>query len=102
MERHGIEVPQAGIARLCRHHRIRRLSLFGSFTREDFGPDSDIDVLVEFAPDATVGLLGLHAIEQELTQLLGGRKVDIVTPRGLSPYVRERVLQEAQVAYVAA
>jgi hypothetical protein len=67
--------------------------------RDDFRPDSDIDVLVEFEPDADVGFFELYDIEQELSALLGGRKVDINTPQCLSKYFRDNVLAEAEVQY---
>ncbi len=82
----------------CRRHRIRKLSLFGSVLREDFGPESDIDVLVEFEPEARVGLIGLQRMERELGDLFG-RKVDLNTPGFLSPYFREKVLSEAETLY---
>lgn len=86
----------------CRRNRIRKLSFFGSVLREDFGPESDVDALVEFEPDAVVGFFALYDIEQELSRILGGRKVDLHTPGGLSRYIRDRVLAEAEVQYAAA
>ena len=74
--------------------------MFGSFIRDDFGPESDIDVLVEFDADARVGYITFAGIEIELSELLG-RKVDLHTPKGLSPSLREEILSEAEVAYVA-
>lgn len=88
------------LAEFCGRHRIRRLSVFGSFIRDDFGPESDIDVLVEFDADARVGYITFAGIEIELSELLG-RKVDLHTPKGLSPSLREEILSEAEVAYVA-
>ncbi|RMF94183.1 MAG: nucleotidyltransferase [Nitrospinota bacterium] len=93
-----INIPREEIARFCRRHRIRRLSLFGSVLREDFGPESDVDVLVEFEPGARVGLIGFARIENELSRLLG-RKVDLNTAGFLSPYFREEVLREAEAVY---
>ena len=87
------------IAAFCRRRRIRKLAFFGSVLRDDFGPDSDVDVLVEFEPGARVGLFELHNMEQELSRYLGGRKVEINTPRSLSKYFRDDVLAEAQVQY---
>lgn len=81
----------------CRHHHIRKLSVFGSALREDFGPDSDLDVLVEFEPGHTPGL-AFFGIQNELSSLLG-RKVDLNTPSFLSRYFRQEVLQSAQVQY---
>jgi len=99
MTRHGIEIPQDRIAEFCRRHRIRRLALFGSILREDFRPDSDVDVLVEFEPGTRVGLR-FFAIERELSELLG-RKVDLNTPGFLGKYYRDEVLREAEVQYDA-
>ena len=99
MVRHGIEVDRDRIAEFCQRSRIRRLALFGSFVRDDFAPDSDIDVLVEFEPDARVGFFKLFDLERELSGMLGGRKVEISTPNSLSKYMREDVLAEAEVQY---
>jgi uncharacterized protein len=95
-----IEIPQQELAEFCRRNRIRRLALFGSVLRSDFGPDSDIDVLVEFEPDARVGLR-FFELEAELAEILG-RDVDLNTPGFLSKYFRDRVLAEAEVLYDAA
>ena len=84
----------------CRRHHMRRLSLFGSVLRDEFNPDSDIDVLVEFEPGHVPGL-AFFAMQEELTGLLG-RRVDLNTPGFLSPYIRERVLAEAEVLHGAA
>lgn len=89
------------LAAFCRRHQVRKLSFFGSVLRDDFGPNSDVDVLVEFAPESTVGLFELEDMEAEISQLLGGRKVDINTPRSLSKYFRDRVIAEAETQYVA-
>lgn len=96
----NIEIPHERIAGFCRKHRIRRLALFGSVLRGDFRADSDVDVLVEFEPDARVGLFSLGAMELELTDLLG-RKVDLRTPEELSRYFREQVTEGAEVLYAA-
>lgn len=90
-------VDSGALESFCRRHRIRKLSVFGSALREDFGPDSDIDVLVGFEPGHTPGL-AFFAIQDELSSLLG-RKVDLNTPSFLSRYFREEVLQNAQVQY---
>ena len=97
---HGIEIPSGKIAEFCRRNHIIKLSLFGSVVRDDFGPDSDIDVLVEFEPGRTPGL-AFFAMQEELSELLG-RKVDLNTPQCLSPYYRDEVLREARVEYDAA
>ena len=96
-----IPIPEAEVAEFCRRNRIRKLSLFGSVLRDDFRPESDVDVLVEFDPDARVSLFGLAGMEIELTELVG-RKVDLNTPMCLSKYFREEVLAEAEALYVAA
>ena len=90
------------LAEFCRTHHIRKLALFGSVLRDDFRPNSDIDVLVEFQPGKTPGLLKLADMEAELSGLFDGRKVDLRTPEGLSRYFRDRVLKEAEVHYAAA
>ena len=77
-----------------------KLSLFGSVLRDDFTPGSDVDVLVEFEPTARVGYFELYDIEQELSSLLGGRKIDMNTPQGLSKYFRDKVMTTAEVQYV--
>jgi uncharacterized protein len=95
----NIEIPHAEIAEFCRRNHIRRLALFGSVLRDDFGPDSDVDVLVEFEPEAQVGLFELFDMEQELSHILG-RQVDMNTPNSLSKYFRDQVLEEAEEQYV--
>jgi predicted nucleotidyltransferase len=87
------------VAAFCRRHHVRRLSLFGSALRNDFRPDSDVDVLVEFEPERAPGLFALAGMERELSSLLGGRKVDLRTPHDLSPYFRDEVLASAEVQY---
>jgi len=96
-----IKLPNGRIAEFCKRHRIRRLSLFGSVLRGDFGPDSDIDVLVEFELGARVGLISLAGLELELGEIIG-RKVDLNTPGFLSKYYRDRIIKEAVVQYDAA
>jgi predicted nucleotidyltransferase len=88
------------IAAFCERHHIRKLSLFGSILRDDFRPESDIDVLVDFEPGRVPGL-AFFAIQDELTSLLG-HMVDLHTAGSLSKYFRDDVLTEAQVLYVAA
>ncbi len=84
----------------CRQHHIRRLSVFGSVLRDDFRPESDVDVMVEFDPDFVPGLIGFAGIEMGLSELVG-RKVDLNTPRFFSEPLRRRVLSEAEVLYAA-
>ncbi|MDD5559630.1 nucleotidyltransferase family protein [Candidatus Methylomirabilis sp.] len=93
-----INIPKDKLAEFCRRHQIHRLALFGSVLRDDFATDSDVDVLVEFEPGARIGLIGLAGIENELSRLIG-RKVDMNTAGCLSPYFREEVLHEAEVAF---
>ena len=94
-----IEIPKELLAAFCRDRHIRRLAIFGSALRPDFGPDSDIDVLVEFEPDHIPGLFGIAHMEQELSALFGDRKVDLRTKEDLSRYFREQVMEEAEVQY---
>ncbi|MBI2437857.1 MAG: nucleotidyltransferase family protein [Lentisphaerae bacterium] len=94
-----ISIPKDGIAAFCRERGIRRLAIFGSALRSDFGPESDIDVLVEFESGRTPGLLGMARMERELSALLGGWKADLRTPEDLSRYFRQDVLDEAEVQY---
>jgi predicted nucleotidyltransferase len=100
MARARISLDRERLAAFCRRHRIRRLALFGSVLRDDFRPDSDVDVLVEFAPGHRVGLIRLAGIERELPALLG-RKVDLRTPADLSRHFRQEVLDTADVQYAA-
>jgi predicted nucleotidyltransferase len=99
VRRAHLDIPKDRIADFCRRHHIRKLSLFGSVLRSDFGPDSDIDVLVEFQDGRAPGLIRLAGMELELSEILGGRKVDMNTPRCLSRYFRDRVTHEAEVQY---
>jgi predicted nucleotidyltransferase len=93
-------VPKDEVADFCRRNHIRRLAFFGSMLRGDFGPESDVDVLVEFEPGHTPGL-AFFAMQRELSEILG-RKADLNTEMDLSPYFRQEVLDEAEVLYVAA
>ncbi len=95
-----VDIPRERLADFCRRHHIHKLSLFGSVLREDFRPDSDIDVLVEFEPDVAVGLIRLAGMELELSALLG-RQVDMRTPAELSRYFRQEVVDTAEVQYAA-
>jgi len=98
---HGVDIPQSAIAEFCQRYHVRRLALFGSILRDDFGPDSDVDVLVEFEAGHVPGLLRMAGLEIELSGILG-RKADLRTAAELSRHFREDVLREAQVQYVAA
>ncbi len=86
------------IAALCRRHHIRKPSLLGSVLTDDFRPDSDIDVLVEFEPGRPVGFR-IFDIEEELSRLFGGRRVDLVNAKFLNRHLKDRVLASAQVQY---
>lgn len=85
----------------CRQHHIRRLSVFGSVLKGTERPDSDIDLLVDFEPEHIPGLLALASMELELSQMLGGRKVDLRTADDLSRHFRDEVLRTARVEYAA-
>ncbi len=93
-----IELPQEPIATFCRTNHIARLSVFGSALTEDFGPDSDVDFLVEFEPGHVPGYIGLAGMELELSAIIG-RKADIRTPAELSKYFRDDVMAAAVVQY---
>ncbi len=99
MNRAKITVPEDAIREFCRRHHIRRLAFFGSVVRDDFRPDSDVDVLVEFDPGKVPGL-DFFTIEDGLSRILG-RKVDLHTPQFLSPSFRAEALAEAEVHYAA-
>lgn len=96
-----IQIPQERLKSFCERNRIRRLALFGSVLRDDFTDASDVDVLVEFAPEAHVGLIRLGGIEAELSELMG-RHVDLNMADSLSKYFRDEVLSESEVIYDAA
>ena len=95
MGEYRITIPEERIVEFCRRNHVRSLALFGSVLREDFGPKSDVDVLVEFEPGARVGFLALGRMA------LFGRPVDLVPRDGLKPMVREEVLPGAEVLYAA-
>lgn len=94
----GIEIPSEKVAEFCRRNHILKLSLFGSAIRGELGPDSDVDILVEFDPQHIPGLIKLAGMEIELSELLG-RKVDIRTPNDLSRYFRQEVVDSAELQY---
>jgi predicted nucleotidyltransferase len=96
-----MEIPRDKITLFCKKHHIRKLSLFGSILRDDFDPDSDVDVLVEFEFGHGPSFFHLFDMEDELSAIFGGRKVDIRTPEDLSRYFRQRVLSTAEVQYAA-
>lgn len=94
-----ISIDRDRLAEVCRRHHIRSLAAFGSVLRDDFRPDSDIDVLVEFEPGQTPGFLRLYEIERALSALLGGRRIDFATPDTLNRLIRAEVLSEAETLY---
>jgi hypothetical protein len=94
-------IDRSVVRAFCQRHGIARLAVFGSALRDDFGPDSDVDVLVEFHSGHVPGL-DFVSMERELSGLLQGRRVDLVTPKFLNRRIREQVLREAEPLYVAA
>ena len=95
--RKNLKIPRGKLSEFCRQNHIRRLSLFGSVLRDDFGPESDIDILVEFEPGTRVGL-SFFRMEHSLSEIMGG-KVDLHTPGFLNKYFRNEVIAEAEVQY---
>jgi predicted nucleotidyltransferase len=93
-----IIIPKEELAGFCRRNGIRRLSLFGSALRDEFRPDSDIDLLVEFEPGRRIGFIALAGLEADLSSLFG-HTVDLRTPQDLSGYFRDDVLASAQLLY---
>lgn len=100
MDKIRVSIPANQLAEFCRRRTIRKLAFFGSVLCEDFNPQSDVDVLVEFKKGHTPGLDFID-VQDELSSLLGGREVDLVTQKFLNHRIKDRVLKEAQVAYVA-
>ncbi len=94
-----IDTESDKITDFCRKHHIRRLALFGSVLRDDFSADSDVDVLVEFDPQHVPGLIRLGGMAQDLSDILAGRKVDLLTAEDISDYFRDDVLAAAEVQY---
>jgi len=94
------KIPKDELAEFCKRNHIQRLSVFGSALRGQLGPDSDIDLLVEFEPSHTPGLFSIVRMEMELTEMLG-RKADLRTPEDLSEYFRNEVVENAEVQYQA-
>jgi hypothetical protein len=100
MTRARPEIPKDLIEDFCKRRHIKKISVFGSYLREDFGPESDIDLLVEFDPEHIPGLLDIAGMEMELSEALG-RKVDLRTAEDLSRYFRDEVVAQAEVQYAA-
>jgi len=96
----AIPIPHEEIAEFCRKWGIGRLAFFGSVVRDDFGPESDVDVLVEFGRDAHVGWEFFGTIPHELSEILGGHRVDLMTPDSLSNWMKREVAETAVVEYV--
>lgn len=96
--RDRIDIAANDLAEICRRYHVRELSLFGSVLRDDFRDDSDIDVLVEFEPDARIGLFKYFDLQEELEELFG-RKVDLVEKHGLKRVIRDDVLASSRVIY---
>ena len=95
-----VDVEEAGLAEICRRYQVRELAVFGSAARGAMRPDSDIDLLVEFLPGAEIGLLEHAGLMLDVAQLLG-RRVDLVSKRGLKPFIRDSVIREARPVYAA-
>ena len=95
----AIAIDEQAVADFCQHRHIVRLALFGSVLRDDFSEDSDVDVLVEFAPRHTPSFVDLHYLERELSELLGHHRLDLVTQKFLNHRIRDSVLAEAEVIY---
>ncbi len=93
-----VTIPKEAIRDFCRAHAVRELALFGSAVRPDFRQDSDIDVLIDLAPDARIGLIALQQMRDELARLFG-RPVDLLTRDGLNRHIRDQVLHSAQIIY---
>jgi hypothetical protein len=93
-----LSIPHAAIRDFCRAHAVRELALFGSAVREDFGADSDIDVLIDLAPGARVGLVGLQKMRDELSRIFG-RQVDLLTRSGLNRHIQGEILRQAKVIH---
>ena len=95
-----LSIQKDRLADFCKRHHILRLAIYGSALRSDFRPESDVDVSVDFVPGHTPGFFKLFEMESELSDLFGGRKVEIRTPQDLSRYFRDKVIEDAEVQYV--
>jgi hypothetical protein len=95
-----IQVNREKLGEFCRKHNIRKLAFFGSVLREDFGPDSDVDALVEFEPGSEPGFMRMARMERELSEIIG-RRADMRTPQELSRLFRDEVVAAAEVQYAA-
>ncbi len=95
-----LQVDGPSLAEVCRRYGVKELSLFGSAVRGEMRPESDIDIMVEFEPGVRIGLIKFESLVEEL-ELIAGRSVDLVTKRGLKPWIRPHVLKDARVIYAA-
>lgn len=97
---HPISIPQEKIVDFCRRYQVRQIQIFGSALRGDLSPESDVDLLVDFEPDAQIGFITLSRMQRELSEIFQ-RPVDLVPKDGLKPQIREAVLSSAEVVYAA-
>lgn len=97
----AVSIPMEELESFCARHHIRKLAVFGSVLRDDFTADSDVDLLIEFEPGERVGFFRLYQLQEDLGALIGHR-VDLCTRNMLSPYFRDRILEEAEELYVSA
>ena len=95
-----VDIDEAKLAGICRRYQVRELAVFGSAAKGEMRPDSDVDLLVEFLPEAQIGLLEHAGLMLDLSELLG-RKVDLVSKRALKPLIRDSVIREARPVYAA-
>src|SRR3954469_14800753 len=100
MRFHDVEISEERVAEFCRRHGVKRLALFGSILNDDFGPESDVDILVEFLPGVRYSLLDLGGMWSELREMIG-REVDLKPPLDLSQHFREDVVARARPLYAA-
>lgn len=100
MTQTSIAIPTQQLVELCQRFQVRNLALFGSVLRDDFRPESDVDVLVEFDTDAPIGFMAFSRLQRELAELLG-RPVDLMPREGLKPVIRDHVLANAEDIYAA-
>ena len=99
-EHHGIKIPKQKLVAYCKKNHIKKLAFFGSFLRDDFRSESDIDILVEFERGHTPGFFDLVRMEEQLSRFFKGKEIDLRTPNDLSRYFREKVIRNAEVLYV--
>ena len=97
---HGITFPEERLGEFCRRHRVTRLALFGSILRDDFSPESDVDILIEFEAEVRMGLFKFASLARELEAIIG-REVDLRGPEDLSFLFRDKVVREARVLHAA-